>query len=396
MRRLIVSIILLTALSATAQIEVKPYAHAQYRLRMRYHILSPDEGDNVTTNEYRNQIAYHAGIRASVSESMSFQFQVGNDWIATEDVDWEANEAWLKRQGLYPYFHLAFFNWNPGLFYLMGGIVPVQSHGPLDLLERSLNADTYGGAALLGWAVGTNASSMGIKVGAPIVNNTLKLGFDLFSTIITNRTPALSEDSPDQPNAVMFVLDIPLNVAKFSLTPQASVIFNRLHNANTEESDHEYAGGFSARYAFSDKFQLSAKFGYAQLSNENSGAATVIIDEYEFIDTTTNRVAVGRDTLIADETALDKAALIAGLRGSVEAGPGSFIFELAYSSNDNQDLDDAMTHYLFGDFNYGWKLNPYMTLMPRVRVFTTLFGESDEQNEMKTEIRPEFQFIAHF
>lgn len=388
MKRIISALILLLSIAVSAQVTVTPYGHAQYRLRFRYTIQTPDAGDNLTTKEYCNQIAYHAGLRAQLSETMSFQFQIGNDWVATEDVDWEANEAWLKRKGLYPYFHLAYFNWNPGQFYLMGGILPVQSHGALDLLERSLNNDTYASAALVGWAVGTNASSMGLKVGMPLLKDDFSLGVDLFSTVISSRPQTIGKDTPDALTAVMFVVDVPMRMAKFSITPQASVIFNRLYNPNTDEADHEYAGGFSARYAFTKKLNLTTKFGYAQLNNENTNLCRASEDDFQIIDTT------GR--VVSDPVGEQyNEGLIAGLGGSVVAGPGSFIFEATYNYNNDDAQDNAMEHYIFSDLKYGWGVNDNFTLMPRVRTFTTIFAEQKD-DESRTEIRPEILFIARF
>ncbi len=392
MKRLLISLILLISVSTYAQMKFTPYGHAQYRLRLSYSILTPDQGDNLTALAYHNQIAYYAGLRALISESMSFQFQIGNDWVATEDVEWGANEAWEKRDGLYPYFHLAYFNWNPGLFYLMGGIVPISSHGALDLIERSLNADSYSAAAFVGWPVGTNGSSMGLKVGAPILKNDFSMGVEVFSTTTSNRIQQLAEDASENLNAVMFVINVPMSIAKLSFTPQFSTIINRLYNPNTGESDHEYATGLSANYTFSKIFSMSAKFGYAQIANENSGLARESENEFDIADTGGSVAGVIDTTTVDDQNHI---GMIAGIGGSIILGPGSIIFEGTYSSNENSEVDESSTHFFFGDLKYGWNLNEHLTLMPRIRSFTTVYPEA-AQNESKTEILTEILFIARF
>lgn len=387
MKNVFVSLIACALLAGAALAEeasllkVTPYGHAQYRLRLK--MTYRNTGDEVlSTYEYPNQIAYFLGTKALVGDQLVLQFQLGNDWVATEKVDWTANNNFGAKSGVYPYFHLAYAAWNPGPFHLAFGIQPVFNYGPLDLLERSIrfsgtavvNGDTttvqggsYAGAALVTYPVGTNNSFMGLSLGAPILKDEFKLGVDYFMTIIENRPESFLAEPEINPNALLSVINLPMAAGDFTITPQAFVLLFKYYSAETGEGDHEFGGGLAATYKLGDKSSLRASFGVAQNSAEKS-------------------------ELLGERT---KRGYIAGLEGKFGAGPGSLIAAVNWSGDETVDQDDSMLHFLYTDLKYGWGVYKGLVLMPRVRTFTTLYPDG-MADEYKLEVRPELLFIAAF
>ncbi|MDR2728624.1 MAG: hypothetical protein LBB56_05775, partial [Chitinispirillales bacterium] len=130
---------LLISGAAMADLEVTPYGAAQYRLRFEHGMFMPDAdgADNLGTFDYSNRLCLRVGLKAKVDDQFSAQFQIGNDWGAAENVQWTSNRAKGGNSTLY--MQLAFFKWNPGAYFIEAGIVPLNSNGALDLMERSLN-----------------------------------------------------------------------------------------------------------------------------------------------------------------------------------------------------------------------------------------------------------------
>lgn len=402
-------ILLLTALLSAeeAGITATPYGMAQYRLRLKVCNQTPTSGEAQKAMDYFNMIGYDAGAKIKLNTQTSMQFQVGNDCISTEEVDFNANN--YTKKGLYPYFHLAYAKFDPGRMNVAFGIQPVVSNGPLDLLDRSLRNRNYACASQLQWAVGTNNSMMGLKLGAPLVKGEFNLNAELFTTIIEKRTQLLAVEPKSNPSAVMFVLDLPMTIIKdLAVTPQAAAILNRNYNSITESGDHEIAGGFSANYKLNPIASFCASAGAARLSNENSRPVIAKMETLLFIDTTAWTKKMHIDTTF--QPACKQAGLIFGVGTVVNAGPGKINFDIKYSSDENQEVAESKSGYFFADLKYSCVINKYLVLMPRIRVFRSQYGANDlivntvseaaKRNgvklDSKTEIRPELIFIGQF
>ncbi len=372
-----VVVALASAVSALEGITVVPYGHAQYRLRLRmtYKEFAGGEDTLKSKYEYKNQIAYFLGTKATVGEQLHLQFQIGNDWVFTEEVDWLANNNFGAKSGVYPFFHLAYASWNPGPFHLAFGIQPLFNYGPLDLLERSVRdsdqdgfADgSYAAAALYTYPVGTNNSWMGVSVGAPILKDNFKLGVDYFMSIIEDRPDTFLEDPEINPNAILNVINIPMATGPFTITPQAFVLLYKYYSEITGEGDNEYGAGLAATYKIGEGSSVRASFGYARNATENSEVR-------------------------GDST---QQGIIAGAEGKFAAGPGSIIAAVNWSSDENLDRDDSRTNFLYTDLKYGWKVIKGMVIMPRVRTFTVIAPDNAPFN-YQVEVRPEILFIGAF
>jgi len=353
---------LLMAGAALAELEVKPYGAAQYRLRLHHESFSIKDGDNYSTLDYSNRMCLRVGLRAKWDDQFSMQFQIGNDWGAAENVSYEES----FRTGANLYMQLAFFRWNPGSFFLEAGIVPINGHGALDLMERSLNYEEgrrYDMANFSGWGDNNN-SLIGVKFGLPISKEGVKVGAEITQSIIESReqnnsTRGYSRVMKDSktvtgnPAAVMTVLQIPVDAGAFKITPEAVVIFNREVDRTAGEdtkTDHEMAFGAAGSFKVNDGVTVTFRGGYAMYDNGNTT----------------------RDAAATEEI----SGLLVGAGASVKAGPGTLQLAVDYNAaeNDkraNKDLDDPS--YLYTDLRYAVRVHPRVTVTPRYRTYTRMF-----------------------
>jgi len=194
--------------------KVDLYGAVQYRFRYRIHSLTDTSDNSGSTYDYLNLFAWRLGVKAKVDNALSLQIQIGNDWNAGEEVTWTANNTKANRAPAGQNFsvHIASFKWNPGYMFVEGGVISLPSNGTLDLLERSLSLGHYGEAGFQGWATETNSSMMGIKVGVPIVTGGVKVGAELFQSIIDQRaqTLAAKDNIPGNPSSPIFVFTLPV------------------------------------------------------------------------------------------------------------------------------------------------------------------------------------------
>ncbi len=87
--------------------------------------------------------------------------------------------------------------------------------------------------------------------------------------------------------------------------------------------------------------------------------------------------------------------ILGGAGAVVAAGPGKLMLDINGSTNENTEIDDSQTQYLFVDLKYGFctleKAKMNITIMPRVRVFVDFLSAKTAQ-----EYWPELIFIGKF
>ncbi len=360
---------------------ITPYGLVQYRLRANLTSQTDTADVKSKQNLYTNQIGFYAGFKATIGPQLKLQFQIGNDWITTETITYKTNNnPDYSKKGLFPYFHLAFANWNPGPFALSFGKIPVESFGPLDLLERSIATNTYGssgsigGASFVGWQTGTNGSLIAIKAEVPILKKTTKLAVNLTYSIIngdsslnTVRGQSLSPNPNSNPNEQLFILDVPIVLKSFTLVPQFYTVLNRNYNTTIEEGDNEYGAGLSAILKI-DKVSLRAKSGFATFGNGNSRGTD---PEYQHL------------------------GFIGGIGASAPVGPGVANLEFIVSTDKNTKVDDSRYVYPYLDVKYAYNAVKYLDIIPRIRLFVTKYSEINAL-EHRITTRPELIFQAKF
>jgi len=377
------------------KLEVTPYGTASYRFRERIRSSSVKDGDNGTALDYLNLLGWNVGLKAKVDDKLSLQFQIGNDWNAGEEVNWRNNNGATagsrllylnsdsKLQGFQNLIvHLAYATWNPGPINLNVGVIPVSSNGTLDLLERSLTTGSYNESVYQGWSSQFNNSIIGIKLGAPILKDDIKLSFELASSVIETRSQ-YSSPTPEEPNpnptAVLLIADLPIVAGDFKLTPEFTTVLNRRFAYDAEDEkgigDHEILFGAAASYKISSDFSVSLSGAYGQNSNEATAHVSA-----------------------ADTAKLQ--GMLVGIGGSYKVGPGTIQLDYKYGSHVNAQSDDTKkasavyNHYI--DPRYTIKLHDKFTVAPRCRVYISTYHKDLEAEPLFTEIRPEIILTGSF
>jgi len=399
--------VMMLGASVMAEVDVTPYGSASYRFRGRLWSASTEDDKSGSTMDYFNLLGWQVGLKAKVDDQLSLQFQIGNDFNSGEEVNWGANKAPEGRAATDNlYVHLAYATWNPGPVYLTGGVIPVSSNGTLDLLERSLTKGSYGDAIFQTWSSQLNNSLVAIKLGVPILKDDFKLGLELTSSVIDNRTTrnnliggynttgasgtdnGVTEEPAPNPASVLFLVDIPISAGALKITPEVTAILNRNYNSALETGDAEIIAGLAGSYKVSDGLTLSLSGAYGTVSNENSKAggygnntrsATADVDNFQ---------------------AYTSNGLIAGIGANIKAGPGSLAVDFKYGNAVDAANDETKKatnkNDILGDVRYTWNVHSKFSIQPRGRLYVTTYDEGSGHVSLKMEIRPELILTGSF
>jgi hypothetical protein len=324
------------------------------------------------------QLAYKLGVKANPNDQVMLQFELGNDWYATDEVEGLPGNYWTKRDPLTPWFDLAFAQWNPGFMHVQAGIIPVAGTPLMDLLGVSIFfGRDYKKAAHIPWGVVTNFSQTGLRLGAPIVKGPVAFGVDAMAAVIEMRkigVPVL-DTMMTNPLAIEFELEAPLVAGGLTVTPQAFVTPNRSYNMSTKKSDLEFGLGFNSGFKLNSDVTLRAGFGYARNSNRNSHVNAdgktynAINDTYGDPFNITAKTDVINSYL--DSALYDRWGTNLNVGSTVLLGPGKFDFDFNLSSDQDMYNKNIYDWYPFFDFKYGWAVNKNFVIMPRIRLFFT-------------------------
>lgn len=371
--------------SQTSQISpvFTPYGLVQYRYRVLSTSITTAANTDSAQLAYLHMIGYYAGLKVKVNGQVSFQVQIGNDWASTEQISYLTSNHIGKKNMLFPYFHLAYVKWDPGVVNISAGIVPENSYGALDLLERSLALGNYGsmkgyGAGQIGWQTGTNGTIAGFKIGVPVLKSNVKLNVEILSAIVDDSTNARKQswfaDAKNNPSQQLYVLDLPLSVGALTVTPQFAMVLFRKYNYATQKGDSEFEAGFGGSYKLNNAVLLRANAGYATFGNASSHKSNSTADSVEF-----NRVGT-----------------LAGIGTTVKAGPGNLLLDVNYSSDENTKTSKSShNNFYYGDIKYTWSANKNFEITSRVRIYKQEFPDGNVLKS-KTEIRPELIFTGKF
>jgi hypothetical protein len=365
---LIFAALTITAAQLPKEMSFKPYGLVQYRLR--YDFLYNDVSDVTTSSgSYSNTISYKVGLKATLNDKVSTQFELGNDWGATETTDALSSNFYKKRNFYSPWFSLAFLRFDPGFLHIEAGIVPVNSTTTADLLGASLyNNKNYTAAAHLPWIVITNSSIQGLRLGAPILKGDFKFGIDVLTSVISQRPVVAKDDFNINADALMVMVDLPVSYKIFKLSPQFIALPYRNYDKIKKEKDTEFMAGFDC--GIQANKSLSLRFGYA-----------VAVFEQNVIN----------DTASGETVQTDRIGMIGGLGLTAIFGPGKLDFDVKLSSDNNLKIDNSKILYPYLDLIYAIKLNKYFAITPRIRMFIT-----SKEDNLRIITRPDLIFNTAF
>jgi hypothetical protein len=368
-------------------------------LRLRDDIITnfPNTGANAgketESAAFSYQIAYKLGVKAKPNDQTTLQFEIGNDWYATEEAEGIPGNYWTKRNPMTPWFDLAYAQWDPGYLHFQAGIIPVRGTPLMDLLGVSLFFNrTYHNAAHIPWGVVTNFCQTGLRLGAPIVTGPVSVGVDAMSAIIEQRPVYVAgvDSMKLNASAVEFELEAPVSVSGLTVTPQTFITPFRSFNKATGKSDIEFGAGFDVGYKATDAMLLRAGFGYARNSNRNTYSPSNTILDF-FTDPITGK----SDTInkSVDSTEFDRWGTNLNVGTTIKLGPGKLDFDFNLSNEQNAYNKDVDDWYPFFDLKYGLALTKNFIVMPRIRLFFTE-PKVNYNNELKS--RPELIFTGTF
>jgi hypothetical protein len=358
---------------------------AMLRLREEVYYNKLTNGSHEERAYFSNQIAYKVGLKAKPTDNVLLQFELGNDWYATEEVLGIPGNYYTKRNPMTPWFSLAFAQWDPGYMHVQAGIIPVRGTPLMDLLGMSIvNNRSYKMAAHVPWGTTTNLSQTGFRIGAPLVTGDVKVGLDLMSAVIEQRSIKAGIDSMKlNPAAVEFELEAPVKAEDLTVTPQFFIIANRSYYKGTGNGDPEIGLGVDGTYKLNSEVTFRAGFGLAMNSNKNSADPNNVISNAFFSG--------------IDSAKFDRTGTNSNIGSTIKLGPGKLDIDLNLSTEKNSL--DAVTDDLYGfvDLKYGWAIEKNFIVTPRIRLFyTSPKAVATATYDNKLTIRPELILTGTF
>jgi len=387
---MVIAAVMILVIQALAELEIKPYGAVQYRLRENITTRTDTAGNSATVMDYSHRYCWRLGLRAKIDDKLSLQFQIGNDWGASDNVTWAANNGLRARVGHQNlYLHLASVKWNPGYMFVEAGVVPLISNGTLELLEASLNSGNegkhsgYGQSAFNGWG-DMNNSLIGLRLGVPILKEDVKISAELLQSVIDAREQPfpspLDGDAISNPPSILMVFTVPIEAGAFRITPELTTVLNRNFNVGTGKGDHEILFGAAASYKINDGVSVNLNVGYGMVNNEKSRVGAY-------------GSSVRTDTLDADNLApiYKSNGLLVGVGGSIKVGPGIIQTAANYNTAVNTVAQESTNFdYFYTDLRYTIKVHKNFTVTPRYRTYFTMYPDT---NVRDNDFRHRFELI---
>jgi hypothetical protein len=361
------------------------YGMAMFRFREEIVTDKLTNGTSHDSSTFTNQLGYKIGAKIKANDQVTLQFELGNDWAATDEADGIPGNYANKRNPYTPWFSLAFVQWDPGYMHIAAGIIPVRETALMDLLGVSiLYNKIYAKASQLQWGTLTNFSQTGLRIGAPVLKDGFKLGVDAMTAIVEQRPAMPGLDTMKyNSSAIEFLIEAPMSCGAFTAVPQLFVIPDRSFDKKTQKGDAEVGAGADIGYKLNDGVTFRAGVAYAQNSNDNSYRAGDSVAVNPFDATKGNK----------PDTAFERSGINATLGSSVMAGPGKLDVDLNLSTDKNAKNTSIDDIYSFIDLKYGWMLNQNFIIMPRLRFFIAM---PKVAYDSKLTTRPELIFTGSF
>jgi hypothetical protein len=362
------------------------YGMAQLRLREDIVSNKAKNGVDSLSATFSYPLGYKAGVKVRPNDQAMLQFELGNDWYATDVATGIPGNYYRTRDPMTPWFSLAFAQWDPGYMHLQAGIIPVRGTPLMDLLGVSiLYNKKYQMAAHVPWGVVTNFSQTGLRIGAPLLKDDVKIGVDLMSAIIEQRAVAAGANSWNyNASAIEFLGEVPFSFKGITASPQLFAIEDRNFNKVTNVGDMEIGAGADLVYKCCEAASIRAGFGYAQNSNANS---------YQAGERTLKNPLNPSDTSTVAVNPSDRSGINVNVGTCIKLGPGKLDFDFNYSTDKDAKDSTVDDSYSFFDLKYGWSINRNFVIKPRIRFF---ISNPKVVYDSKLTTRPEIIFEGSF
>ncbi len=362
------------------------YGMAQLRLREEICSNKAKNGIDSLSATFQYPLGYKLGVKVRPNDQALLQFEIGNDWYGTDIATGIPGNYYKNRDPMTPWFSLAFAQWDPGYLHIQAGIIPVRGTPLMDLLGVSiLNNKKYIGAAHTPWGTVTNLSQTGLRIGAPILKDDIKLGVDLMGAIIEQRAVAAGANTWNtNADALEFLGELPFGYNALTATPQVYAVVDRSFNKATNQGDMEIGAGADFTYKCCEMANFRAGFGYAQNANTYSYAAGARTLKNPLNPSDTSTIAVKPS---------ERSGMNLNVGTTVKLGPGKLDFDFNYSTDKDAKDSTVDDSYPFFDLKYGWAVNKNFVIKPRIRFFIT---NPKTVYDSKLTSRPELIFEGSF
>lgn len=345
-----------------------PYGLAQYSFEWEY---SSDDNEKYNSLlETSNRAGIYYGFLLKINSKLMFQFQFGNDWSLINKADYPFDNPVTVTEKSYlpfsfPFFHLAYIQWEPGYFYIQTGKVPVENYGSLDLIERSLATDNFQGAAWIGWSTATNFSLLGAKTGLHLFHGSFSP--EIFATMI-NKSKHDSQNNKKIPPAFLFIFNMPFRCGRFFLAPQIAIVCNRHYDHLSGQANNETGLGFRSSYILNSSLLFYTSGAWARLKNYNSKYPVNSFCDY-------------RGFQLAAGTSWERGKILLEL-------------ETRYSRANDRGAIDSKSHFLYCQFKSRLKFHRFISIIPQIRFFQVFYSKVTKPG--KVLLCPEIIFRGQF
>lgn len=345
-----------------------PYGLAQYSFVWEY--SSGVNGKYNSLFENSNKIGIYYGFFLKVNRKLMFQFQFGNDWSLINKADYPFdNSVTITEKSCLPFFcpffHLAYIQWDPGIFHVQTGKIPLENYGPLDLIERSLATDNFYGAAWIGWATATNNSLLGTKIGLHLFHESFSP--EVFTTLI-NKSKHDSQNNKTIPPAFLFIFNLPFRRGRFFIAPQIAIIYNRNYSHLTEQANNETGLGFRSTYELNNRIRFHTSAAWARLTNYNSKYLVNSSGDYRGIQ-------------LAAGTSWERGKILVEM-------------ETRYSRATERRTAASDSHFLYCELKSRLKPHRYISIIPKIRFFQAFYSKITKPGKFL--LCPEIIFRGQF
>ncbi|ERP30886.1 hypothetical protein [Chitinivibrio alkaliphilus] len=350
----------------SAETEINWFGGVEYRLRTNI-----DGGDDAAGEEipreadFRHQYGWRLGNRVTLSEDLSFGFQLNN--IGARHSHAGDNEGVKAHSSEYQVqISRAYAQFSKNILDISAGIVPVSANTALDVGQHLVLGNTH--FDMSGGGVWNDhiQSQVGFLFS---LSPSEQVG--VHSAIATTGNQgALIPDNDDQVlDGYRVSLHIPISLDKISLTPALSV----------QTGIYEYE---------SDPLDPSVQrpvpgTGSAMVSGGIDFRATPGSIDFR------GGLAYG---MLETEEDIDRQALMIKVNPRLTLPQGTLSLGYSLGHTTDEITDIAYTRH-YTDINYTHQIRDNLTIRPRFRTYTSI---NDEDDAKALRLRPELIFAARF
>lgn len=319
-----------------------PYAHASYTYRSDFSKINKANIKSDST-DFSHIFGLDFGFKILLKQHLQIHCEFGADQSKSENFHYaNPDQYFLHSYQSFelPFLHHAFLKWGPSFFYFEAGKIFIDNYGPLDLIERSLESGSFGGAAFISWSAATGNSLFGIKSGFT-KNESKRSVLELGTAVITK--PALQSFQNDNENpCILLILTSSLQLNKLSFFPQIVILSGTFQHL---KRFHELGAGFTTSFSLSENIKFNYLNAFALIKNNLQN----------------NTLPEKKPTQISEY------GFESSLKTEIRHKVNSFNIITKYSLNISKEDPDSIDHFLSCELAYSFNYIFSILLTPKIQ-----------------------------